>query len=132
MAAFVSKRWRDSRRLVALVAVALLGGFSLASIATAAQPTGTYAVQGTNPGGGGSYSGTVTVRQNGETYEVIWVIGSQRFYGTGVGNKSFMAVSYISGDSTGLALYTAEGDNWSGVWTYAGGNQLGAENWRRQ
>ncbi len=132
MLPFDVKRWRDSRYLVALVAAALVAALSFASIATAAQPTGTYSVQGTNPGGAGSYSGSVTVRQNGETYEVIWIIGSQRYYGTGVGNKSFMAVSYISGDSTGLALYTAEGDNWSGIWTYAGGNQLGTESWRRQ
>lgn len=41
-------------------------------------------------------------------------------------------MSYRSGNSTGLALYGAEGGDWVGVWTYADGREIGAEKWTRQ
>lgn len=117
------------RRLFAATAAALLWS---ASTAFAADPVGSYDVEGSNPGGGGAYRGTVTVEKTGETYRVIWVVGSTRYIGTGIGNGEFIAVSYRSGSDTGLAMYGAEGSNWKGVWTYAGGRQVGTEYWRRQ
>ena len=117
------------RHLPALAAAALLWS-SVAAFA--AEPVGTYAVEGANPGGGGGYTGTVTVDKTGETYRVVWVVGGTRYVGTGIGNREFIAVSYRSGNDTGLALYGAEGGNWIGIWTYAGGRQVGAERWLRQ
>jgi len=38
-----------------------------------------------------------------------------------------LAVSYKAGNDTGLALYGANGSNWSGVWTFANGRQIGTE-----
>lgn len=111
-----------------LIAASLLIGIS----AAVADPSGRYKLEGTNPGGNGKYTGSITVERTGETYRVIWVVGSETYVGTGIGNKDFLAVSYKSGDSTGLALYGVEGDGWSGVWTYAGGNKMGAERWYRK
>lgn len=102
-----------------------------AATAFAADPVGRYSVEGANPGGGGKYTGTVTVTKTGETYSVIWVVGGTRYIGTGIGNKDFIAVSYRSGSDTGLALYGADGGNWAGIWTYAGGKQVGPEIWKR-
>lgn len=103
-----------------------------AATAFAAEPAGTYTVEGTGPNGGNRYTGTVTVTRTGDTYNVIWVIAGERFVGTGIGNKDFMAVSYRSGEHTGIALYGEDGGNWKGIWTYAGGKQVGDERWRRQ
>lgn len=100
--------------------------------AFAADPVGTYTVEGTNPGGGSAYKGSVTISKTGETYRVIWLVGGTRYIGTGIGNKDFISVSYQSGNSSGLALYVADGGNWKGAWTYAGGDKLGAEFWKRQ
>jgi hypothetical protein len=116
------------RHLFAIGAAALL----LSTAAFAADPTGSYSVEGTNPGAGSRYSGTVTVERTGQTYRVVWNVGGNRYIGTGIGDKDFMAVSYISGRDTGLALYGASGGNWSGVWTYAGGRQIGTEVWKRE
>ena len=44
----------------------------------------------------------MTVRKTGETYSVVWVVGGTRYIGTGIGNKDFIAVSYRSGNNTGL------------------------------
>jgi hypothetical protein len=103
-----------------------------ATSAFAADPVGKYTVEGSNPGHGSHYEGTVTVSKNGDTFRVIWVVGNTRYIGTGIGNDKFIAVSYRSGNETGLALYGAEGDNWEGVWTYAGGNKIGTEVWTRE
>lgn len=103
-----------------------------AAAAFAADPVGKYTVKGTNPGGDGKYSGTVSVTKTGDTYRVIWVVDGTRYIGTGIGDKNFMAVSYKSGNDTGLALYGSDGGNWEGVWTYAGGKQIGTEVWSRE
>jgi hypothetical protein len=100
--------------------------------ALAADPVGSYAVKGDNPGHHGSYAGTVEVAKTGDTYSVLWSIAGTKYVGTGIGNDKFLAVSYKSGDSTGLALYAEKGDDWIGFWTYAGGTTLGGEQWTRQ
>jgi hypothetical protein len=103
-----------------------------APTAFAADPIGDYRVEGNNPGGGAKYTGTVTVEKSGDTYRVTWVVGSTRYIGTGIGDKNFLAVSYTSGNETGLALYGEDGGNWVGIWTNAGGRTLGAEAWKRK
>ncbi|HEY6027707.1 MAG TPA: hypothetical protein VIV09_12480 [Pseudolabrys sp.] len=116
------------KALLAVGAAALLW----TTVAFAADPTGSYDVEGANPGGGGKYRGTVTVEKTGDTYRVVWIVGNTRYIGTGIGNKDFLAVSYKSGKDTGLALYGADGGNWAGIWTYAGGREVGPELWKRQ
>ena len=51
---------------------------------------GEYDVEGTNPGSGSGYSGTVRVSRTGETYNVVWTVGGTRYVGTGIGNKDFL------------------------------------------
>ncbi len=95
-----------------------------------ADAVGRYDVDGTNPGSGSSYRGTVTVEKTGETFRVIWDVAGTRYVGTGIGDDKFIAVSYRTGDSIGLALYGSEGNGvWKGVWAYANGRQIGTERW---
>jgi hypothetical protein len=115
------------RLVIAAAALALS-----VAVASAADPVGSYTVEGANPGGGSHYTGSVEVQKTGQTYRVIWVVGGTRYIGTGVGNAEFLAVSYRSGNDTGLALYGSDGGNWKGLWTYAGGREVGAEIWKRE
>jgi len=101
-------------------------------VALAADPVGRYRVEGTNPGGGSHYEGTARVEKTGDTYRVVWMVGHTRYVGTGIGNNEFIAFSYRSGRDTGLALYSADGDNWKGVWAYAGARTMGTEIWHRE
>jgi len=110
------------------VLVALLWGVTTAF---AADPVGKYMAEGNGADGSG-YSGTVTIEQTGQTYSVIWLIGGTRYVGTGIGDKNFIAVTYRSGNDTGLALYSADGGNWKGIWAWAGGRALRTEIWKRQ
>ena len=112
--------------LITVLAVGLFG-----TTAWAGDPVGTYSVSGSNPGGS-SYSGTATVEKTGATYKVTWEVAGTHFEGTGIGDSRFLGVSYRAGDYSGLALYSPEGDDWVGVWTYAGGTELGKEKWTRR
>ena len=116
------------RKLAALIVAMMLGS----TLAFAGDPVGRYHVVGSNPGDKGRYSGTVTVERTGETFRVTWDIGSQTFVGTGIGSEKGLAVSYRSGNQTGLAIYGAMGDNWEGVWAFTGGRDVGGEAWTRQ
>jgi hypothetical protein len=107
------------------VAVVLTGTAALAD------PVGKYDVEGKNPSGS-TYSGTVSVEKTGETFKVTWNVGGTKYIGTGIGNDEFIAVSYTSGGESGLALFGEQGDEWKGVWTYAGGTKIGAEVWTKK
>ena len=111
--------------------VAVLACAAALSITQAlADPVGRYEVEGTNPGGGSRYTGTVAVEKTGQTYRVIWDVGGTRYIGTGIGDDKFIAVSYRSGTNTGLALYGHDSNGiWIGIWTYAGGREIGSERW---
>jgi hypothetical protein len=110
------------RLLAAAAAVVLIATSAFAD------PIGKYSIRGTNPGDGKPYSGEVTVTRTGDTYRVVWLIGSDTY--TGTGSNDFLAVSYRSGNETGLALYGRKSDGkWHGIWTYAGGRQIGTDVW---
>ena len=113
------------RYLVAVLVLVFSAGLAFAD------PVGKYSVAGTNPGNdGGKYSGTVVVKKTGDTYNVIWTIADDKFIGTGIGSKDFIAITYRSGKDTGLAMLAQDADgSWSGFWTYADGTQIGTERW---
>jgi hypothetical protein len=117
-----------ARKFGAMIAVLVMS----TTLAWAGDPVGRYSVSGSNPGGKGQYSGTVVVERTGETFRVTWDIGRQTFVGTGIGNDKGLAVTYRSGNQTGLAIYGGKGDNWEGVWTYTGGHDVGGEVWTRR
>jgi len=121
-------------RLIASITFAAAAALTLALASPAlADPEGTFKVTGTNPGGQGEYSGTVTIAEVGENvYAVNWQIGSSAAVGTAVGDEDFLSVGYKSGDNFGVALFVREGSDWSGVWTYGGGKEIGTETWTPQ
>ena len=115
------------------------------ALPAAADPTGTFDVRGRNPDNGGTYTGTVTVKRKGETYEVKWVIGKDTFRGVGIGalvkdgrflagpaqkEDTSIAIGYVSGNSFGMAQYFLQEDgSWKGAWTYGGSNKVAIEEW---
>lgn len=115
------------RLLLALPILMALAGGAAAQKSVA----GRYNVEGRTPDGV-AYGGTVEVVPTGDTLRVTWVIDGQRYLGTGIGDDSFITVSYRSGNDTGLVLLVNENGVWSGIWTYAGGTRLGQERWVRR
>jgi hypothetical protein len=96
-----------------------------------ADAEGAYELSGINPGGGSKYSGTVLVQRTGDTFQVTWTVNGQRIIGVGIGKSDYLAVSYRSGNTIGLAVYTETGDGWIGIWAPAGSRELGSETWKR-
>lgn len=120
------------RVFAGLLAGVLLATPIIALPAAAADFASAYAVEGSDPGGGGGkYEGVVSVKRTGPAvYEVVWTIAGEKFVGTGIGGPEGLAVAYKSGSKTGIAIYrqTTSGAV-DGVWTYAGGRDVGEEKW---
>ena len=117
-------------RLIASLAFTTTLALSTAAFAEA---EGNYNVVGTNPGGKGGYTGTVSVEKVGENvYQLKWTVAGNAAVGTAVGDDDFLSVGYKSGDNFGVALFIRDGEQWDGVWTYGGGTKIGQETWAAQ
>jgi hypothetical protein len=117
-------------RILLAVFAALAFSFTAAF---AADPAGSYRVEGSNPGNSASrYSGTVTVERTGETYRVTWVFNNQRHFGTGIVNRGVFSVSWSGSNASGIVVYNEDGSNWNGTWAVSDGRQLGREVWIRR
>ncbi|MEL6200780.1 MAG: hypothetical protein AAFR39_00325 [Pseudomonadota bacterium] len=112
---------------------------------TYAGPEGLYSVEGTNPDGS-TYTGTVSVERNDETYSVVWEIGDTIFEGTGLGaapvkgmtimgpaaeNDYVLTVGYISEPQNfGISYYIEQDDGtWQGIWAFGGSGTVATETW---
>lgn len=115
------------RRIAMTLALAITFG---AAEANADEPiAGTYDARGENPGGK-KYLGVVEIVATGQTYRVLWRIGSQTIQGIGVATPTSLAVAFGGGGfaNAGIVLYErASQDTWCGIWTSGNGRTLGRE-----
>jgi hypothetical protein len=79
-----------------------------------------------------TYEGTVQVERDGETFRVKWTISDVVWEGVGIGDAASFAVAYPSGDTVGLAVYSATGDGWEGKFASLGDQRLTTEKWKRR
>ena len=129
-------------RSILLTAFALV---CLLSASARAGPEGIFAVEGTSPGGGQTYTGTVSVKRNGQVYEVVWQVGGERFVGTGLGaawikgalvmgpaaaKDVALSISFASSGNYGLVFMNEQpSGQWQGIWTFGGATAVGTEVW---
>jgi hypothetical protein len=110
--------------------IPLLMSLLIAAPATAAGIEGIYSAQGTNPGGRGHYKGTATIKRTGNTYKIVWNVGSV-FIGTGIVTDNVFSVSYTDEHKKwfGTVSYRIEdgGDTLKGSWCEHGGRNVGSE-----
>lgn len=92
---------------------------------------GDYTGEGVMPDGKTKYTGVVSFRQNGRTYEVLWKNkdGSTAFTGVGLKGREYMVVAWSKSGKVGVVAYTVgkDGRNLDGVWAAAGSAELGTE-----
>ncbi len=96
---------------------------------------GRYRVEGQNPGQAQTYRGEAVVRRTGETYSLVWQIGSGRQIGTGILTGSVLSVVFqaVGGQGGGVASFeTADDRIVGGRWTLIGGQATGTERWMPQ
>ena len=65
--------------------------------------SGTYAINGMNPGVG-AYKGTLTIVARGDVYDVHWAIGNLQYTGIGIMVNDTLSVAYSGGDRSWLAV----------------------------
>lgn len=97
---------------------------------------GTYSVTGQNPGSQKtSYTGTLTIKKLGETYQVDWKIGNQLFGGAGIyyPDKKLFTVGYadLKQGWFGIVNYDVVGNELKGKWTVYKKGNLGTENLKK-
>jgi len=90
----------------ATLALTMLAAICLAVPALAGGIEGTYSVAGSNPGGKGAYKGTVVISKSGETYKLVWSVGTA-YIGTGIKTGNVLSVAY-----------TDEARKWFGIVSY--------------
>jgi hypothetical protein len=122
------------RRLVIIFfAVALL--FAGLSMQGKTGFSGTYSINGTNPGVG-AYKGTLTITPRGDVYDVQWWIAKAHYTGVGIVVNDTLSVSYTGADRSwlGVAAYRQRPDgSLDGRWAVQGGAAvLGTENATRK
>jgi hypothetical protein len=115
--------------MIGKLALAMLALLASVSLAFAGDPVGSYAVAGANPG---TPDNQYRLGPEDRRHLVIWNIGSQTFTGTGIAKENDFSVTYRSGGLTGLAVYSATGDNWDGTWTFTDSHRTGTESWTRK
>ncbi len=104
----------------------LFAGALLFAAPAMAQPVGTFNVAGDG------YTGTVTVTQTGQTFNVVWQVGTQRFRGVGIFLNGVLSVGYTGEGHTGVALYReAQPGVWEGPWAFVDEQETHTERWTR-
>lgn len=92
---------------------------------------GDYNGEGLMPDGKTKYTGVVSFRPNGRTYEVLWKNkdGSTAFTGVGLKGREYMVVAWSKSGKVGVVAYTVgkDGRNLDGVWAAAGSAEFGTE-----
>lgn len=93
--------------------------------------SGSYTVSGQNEGGGGNYTGELTVTKRDEVYQFSWRSGNRTYDGVGVQSAGSVGVAYTEGadgKGCGVILYTIKPDgNMDGKAGYWGVNEAETE-----
>jgi hypothetical protein len=122
-----AKRFRPAVAAILLLAAAVT--------ASALDLEGTYAVRGTNPGGQGEYRGEVVITGNGDTYRVVWSVGTA-YVGTGVVLDNVLAVAYVDETQAAVGIVAYRifegGDRLEGIWCPLGSSILGTETMEKE
>ncbi len=96
---------------------------------------GRYRIEGQNPGQAQVYRGEAVVKRTGETYSLIWQIGTGRQIGTGLLTGSVLSIVFqgVGSQGSGVASFETAGDRIvGGRWTMIGGQTIGTERWTPQ
>lgn len=104
-------------------------GTEVASGGKPGQLEGSYRITGTNPGGKGGYTGELTIRKTGDTYQLKWTIpGSRPYYGVGLKVGDSLHVGWGVGSETYAVIsYDFKNGGAEGVWTVGGSRKTAKE-----
>jgi len=117
------------KKLYFLALILVGAAISSSGLAQSPKVGGVYNVQGTNPGGKGGYTGTVSITPTGSVYQVDWKVGNS-YSGVGILNGNILSVGWgnLSQAGFGVVTYTVQPNgSLSGTWAMVKGTTLGTE-----
>jgi hypothetical protein len=122
-----------SRNSTWRIAGAVMALSPLGLPATAQGIEGVYRVEGHAPRSSDVYKGEAQIKKTGDTYTVVWRIGSSGHIGTGILRDNVLSVFFQPldrGAAAGVASFRIIDDKIAqGTWTMLGGKEVGEENW---
>jgi hypothetical protein len=77
------------------------------------------------------YKGTLTIKNTGRPFQLIWKTGNVTYNGTGILEGPTLAVAWGFGRDYGFVKYDFKGNEAKGIWTIAGNSTMGVENLRK-
>jgi hypothetical protein len=97
--------------------------------AVLANLAGTYDITSSaNPGGAGSYKGTVRISERAtDLFDMEWTIPGSPYRGVALRHGSVLGVAWGPGNDYGVVVYKVRGGRLEGRWGLAAGNALGSE-----
>jgi hypothetical protein len=120
------------RRILASVFVAAL------AVVPASGESNRFKVQGSNPGGAGTYEGTVDLTPIEGTgaatmvFKVVYTLGSTTVEGVGMvspSNNNVLAVAFPDGAGAGILVLSGSDDSAKGEWFAPSQTAVGSEGW---
>ena len=122
-----------SRHSIWCIAWAAIAAGSVGFHTTARAIEGVYRVEGHAPRSGDIYKGEAQIKKTGDTYTVVWRIGSSGHIGTGILRDNVLSVFFQPldrGSAAGVASFRIIDDKIAqGSWTMLGGKEVGEETW---
>lgn len=113
--------------------VALTLAALVATILPAAAIEGRYKIEGRNPGQSQIYRGEAAVKKSGDTFSIVWQIGSARQIGTGILTGSVLSVVFQAAGTPGsggvASFQVIDNKVTAGQWAVTGGQTIGTEQW---
>lgn len=90
---------------------------------------GNYTIVSAKTPKGGTYSGSVSITPNGDTYTVQWVLkGAEGYTGVGIREGDLFIVGWgEAGKGAGVVSYQKNGNSLVGKWAAPGSRALGKE-----
>ena len=112
----------------------ILAAAACAGAARAQVPiVGTYAVEGSCPGQGAIYRGTVTITHPHAVYMVRWNLDSgQSSAGQALEQDGRLAIAYTLDNGGGVMITRPTATGWEGSWALFGSTVACVERWRRR
>ncbi len=104
-------------------------GTAAVSDPSAVDMAGAYTIKSaSNPGGHGTYRGSVQVTKANGYYDLAWTItGSPGYAGVALQEGDHLGVGWGQGGDFGVVVYKIEGGKLSGTWTSHGAAGVGVE-----
>lgn len=100
---------------------------ALADMKATGKFVGNYTIESARNPGGGTYSGDVAIKQQGEVYRLDWKLAAGTQFGVGIESGTALGVGLAEAEPFGVVMYLVNGGELNGTWALPSSPKLGSE-----